>query len=810
MEAPINFIQDGPHLPNMPLSDEEFPIRTQFGLMNERVDVLSRRFDELETTLVSKDSSLLKSIQDLFTILEIILNNYSTLEREMEEFKKNQTKIDMRAIKRLEKIYLDLSSPKDENVNSNKYVYNTEKQTVLHNESSLNSSDIDLASSYRSDDGQHSYANDSNQSIKSHISEDQNPSSTENVPRLIHKKGSVSVSSEGMTENMELEPVRIVENKVLQNLDNRSAIENKGLIAGKTNTVGIPIISQSSSEEEPYNEQQQVYQHEANRANCQDEMEIINISLKDEDSNEVVPSNDNSEITRIVPRTDPESTPSIKNGPRKISKKSLPSKSKNNDKSLKGKLTSSLNHVSESDLSGNSEEEIPGASMLGTPTNSSSTGKSENGTQLSKFHLATDAAFNDFFAGNIPKKVSSDYDFSNLLEHKAVKTPHKVRKITSPKKNKVPTIENENSAVFSSLNYKDQVTPSSRRTTSLTLTKKSKDTDGHLIEKADIKYPQPTKMQTETASSDEAISAGSIRFTKPRKENEEVNHIVQTPINVKNLNGTQGFDGLKSSQAPKTAVVGSDIGKPSKERDSKRTTKSIGFVSQRWSVIDGYLLEKVAGKCFIRDYGNIAHRLRTYEKMKLSNYKLLSLSSIRLQYPNTDLVPCSSKELFAQSHLEVKKFVRTDEGFKLLSKSVRRKARRDAIEFTVIPIRYRSGPEKYFYFQENKSLQEKASNNTVAEKNSSLDIINDGDGKTVITNSNFNDFLEDENIPLSQSRRPTVPEKKSIRARSKFDAAPLDYQTNTDEIKDAEENTVSTALKDLDIAEVEHEIDGRT
>ena len=149
--------------------------------------------------------------------------------------------------------------------------------------------DIDLASSYRSDDGQHSYANDSNQSIKSHISEDQNPSSTENVPRLIHKKGSVSVSSEGMTENMELEPVRIVENKVLQNLDNRSAIENKGLIAGKTNTVGIPIISQSSSEEEPYNEQQQVYQHEANRANCQDEMEIINISLKDEDSNEVVP-----------------------------------------------------------------------------------------------------------------------------------------------------------------------------------------------------------------------------------------------------------------------------------------------------------------------------------------------------------------------------------------------------------------------------------------------------------------------------------------------------------------------------------------
>ncbi|CCD23866.1 uncharacterized protein NDAI_0C02060 [Naumovozyma dairenensis CBS 421] len=98
----------------MPIALADLPIQSQMSVLNKKLDIISKRCDRIEGMIFTRDDTTLSSVNDLFTIVQTLLNTQAILEEEMNNLQETKTKIDMRAIKRLEKIYTELPASNSE------------------------------------------------------------------------------------------------------------------------------------------------------------------------------------------------------------------------------------------------------------------------------------------------------------------------------------------------------------------------------------------------------------------------------------------------------------------------------------------------------------------------------------------------------------------------------------------------------------------------------------------------------------------------------------------------------------------------
>lgn len=76
---------------------------TQIQLINSRLEDMTQRFIRLETMLFTKDSQIFESIKDLYSIVETLLQNDTTIQTEIKSLRETQLKIDLSRVHRVRK-----------------------------------------------------------------------------------------------------------------------------------------------------------------------------------------------------------------------------------------------------------------------------------------------------------------------------------------------------------------------------------------------------------------------------------------------------------------------------------------------------------------------------------------------------------------------------------------------------------------------------------------------------------------------------------------------------------------------------------
>lgn len=80
------------------------PYVTQFALINEKLNTMTKRFIKIETFLSHKDTNLYQSITNLYNIIETLVENNNILREEVKSIKETQIKIDVQNVERVKRV----------------------------------------------------------------------------------------------------------------------------------------------------------------------------------------------------------------------------------------------------------------------------------------------------------------------------------------------------------------------------------------------------------------------------------------------------------------------------------------------------------------------------------------------------------------------------------------------------------------------------------------------------------------------------------------------------------------------------------
>lgn len=167
MQMGMNQNDQQPRFPN-PLSFNMQPdtasSHLQINLINSRLEEMTKRFVKLETMLYTKDSHTYESIQNLYTVLETLLQNDAIIQKELMSLRDVTLKVDVSRVHRTKKNNVN-EVPRYRHSNNN--LASRKNSIVSSNEQSVEPSTPDI-----------------NPIPSKEISTEYEPSSTTDIPRV--------------------------------------------------------------------------------------------------------------------------------------------------------------------------------------------------------------------------------------------------------------------------------------------------------------------------------------------------------------------------------------------------------------------------------------------------------------------------------------------------------------------------------------------------------------------------------------------------------------------------------------------------